>query len=428
VSPRTAAAAAFVVLAVALLAVVAIGTPWRTAPPTPGGGAKPAVSGDFTPEQIGREKAFHRALRPWSLTGMAVALAVTIALGLTPLGAKIVELVARPFGGGWVWEAVLGGLALGLIGQLVTLPFSVRSESVRRRYGLSTQDWGGWLVDLAKGLALGAVLGAAALLIFYAVVRAAPHWWWAWIAGGAAAMVFVLAFAFPVLVEPIFNKFTPMPDTPVRSELLTMAAADGVPVRDVLVADASRRTTAFNAYVSGYGATRRIVVYDTLLNSAPPEEVKLVVAHELGHAKRNDVLFGTTIGALGAATAVCGLYLLLGWKPLLSRAGVDDIGDPRSIALLFAIAAIAGFLAAPAQNLLSRKIEARADEHALDLTRDPAGFVDMQRRLAVRNLADLEPNPLLYLWLSSHPSTPERIAQARDFAGREHLPVAGPGR
>jgi STE24 endopeptidase len=214
-----------------------------------------------------------------------------------------------------------------------------------------------------------------------------------------------------------------MEHTALRQELVEMAARDGVPVRDVLVADASRRTTALNAYVSGLGPSRRIVVYDTLLRDAPPAEVKLVVAHELGHAKYNDVLRGTAIGALGAALAVCLLYLALGWAPLLARAGAD--AGPRSIALIMALSALAALATAPVQSWASRRIEARADEHALELTRDPATFIGMQRRLAVQNLSDLEPPAVLYFFYASHPAGPERIAQARDFARREHIELTG---
>ena len=139
-------------------------------------------------------------------------------------------------------------------------------------------------------------------------------------------------------------------------------------MRDVLVADASRRTTALNAYVSGLGPTRRIVVYDTLLADAPPGEVEAVVAHELGHARDNDVLTGTALGALGAAAAVCAVFLLGSWTGLLRRAGVDSIGDPRAVGLLLALAAVAGLVGAPLQNAVSRLIEARADAHALAVT------------------------------------------------------------
>src|SRR5690606_10578972 len=161
-----------------------------------------------------------------------------------------------------------------------------------------------------------------------------------------------------------------------------LAERDGVPVRDVLVADASRRTTALNAYVSGLGPTRRIVVFDTLLRQAPPDEVRAVVAHELGHAKRNDVLTGTLVSALGAAAGVCALYLLGSWTGLLRRAGVSSIVDPRALALLVALATLAGLVSLPLQNLLTRRMEARADAHALALIDDPSTVERMESRLA----------------------------------------------
>src|SRR5262249_19811256 len=156
----------------------------------------------------------------------------------------------------------------------------------------------------------------------------------------------------------------------------------------------SRRTTALNAYVSGFGATRRIVVYDTLLSSSTPAEVRLVVAHELGHAKRNDVLAGTLVGALGVAAGMCGAYLLFGWSWLLRRAGVPGLADARSVALVLFVFTLVPLLGLPLGSLVSRRIEARADVHALDLTRDPETFIASERRLAVTNLSRLNPNPV----------------------------------
>jgi STE24 endopeptidase len=202
----------------------------------------------------------------------------------------------------------------------------------------------------------------------------------------------------------------------LRTNLMSMAARDGVPVRDVLVADASRRTRAVNAYVSGLGPTRRIVVYDTLLREAPPEEVESVVAHELGHAKNGDVVTATLLGALGAAAGVCALYLLGSWAGLLRRAGVDSVAEPRAVALLLAVAAVGGLVTGPAQALVSRRIEARADQHALVLTRDPATFEAMQGRLGVVNLGDVDPNPVEHVLFATHPSTVERMAAARAWA------------
>ncbi|WP_433550918.1 M48 family metallopeptidase [Micromonospora zamorensis] len=401
-------------LTVALVVLAALLIPWHR-PPAPRADQLAAL-GDLPAEQVARGREFRAALRPGGYTALAVGLLVALALGLTPLGSRLVELVARPFGGHWAAQAVLGGLAVVLVADLVTLPFAAWRQSVLTRYGLSTNGWSGWAVDLLKSYAVSAVIGAVALFGFYAVIRLAPRWWWAFGAGGAALLVVLLSFVLPVLVEPVFNRFTPMEQGQLRTELMSMAARDGVPVRDVLVADASRRTKAVNAYVSGLGPTRRVVVYDTLLTEATPAEVTAVVAHELGHAKDSDVAAGTLTGALGAAAAVVALYLLGSWGPLLRLAGVDSVAQPSAFPLLLALVTVAGLVAAPVQALMSRRVEARADAHALALTRDPEAFESMQRRLGSVNLGDPDPPRWEYLYSASHPSTVERIAAARAYA------------
>uniref|UniRef100_UPI0006E448AB M48 family metalloprotease n=1 Tax=Peterkaempfera griseoplana TaxID=66896 RepID=UPI0006E448AB len=310
-----------------------------------------------------------------------------------------------------------GAAALLLLGEAVQLPFTARVRTVRRRYGLVTQGWAGWAVDVLRGLLLGLGLALPAAWGLYALTAWSPHRWWLPAAGAAAALTVALSFLFPLVVEPLFNRFTPMPDGPLRTALLDLAEQDAVAVREVLVADASRRTTALNAYVSGLGATRRIVAYDTLLATAEPREVELVVAHELGHVKHRDVLTGTALGALGAAAAVCLLGLLLGLPPLLSAAGAADAADPRSLPLLAACGTLLGALSGPLQCAVSRRVEARADRHALDLTRDPEQFVAMQRRLAVANVADVDPPRALQLLFGTHPSAARRIAAARSWRG-----------
>ena len=401
-------------LVVALIVVAAVRVPW-SAPPAPRADQLAALR-DLPADAVARGRAFHAALRPGSYGALALGLLVALILGLTPLGARLVSLVGRPFGGNWIAEAVLGGFVLVGIGEVVTLPLAMWRETILRSYGLSTQTWGSWTVDLLKSYAVGAVIGAVVLVGFFGVTRLAPRSWWAILAAGAAGLTVLLTFVFPVLIEPVFNKFTPMPDGPLRTSLVAMASADGVPVRDVLVADASRRTTALNAYVSGLGPTRRIVVYDTLLRDAPPSEVEAVVAHELGHARSNDVLTGTALGALGAAAGVCAIFLLGSWTGLLRLAGVSSIAQPRAVGLLLAIAAVAGLVGAPLQNAVSRLIEARADAHALAVTNDPSTVEVMEQRLATTNLADVDPPRLEYLMFATHPSVVERIAAARAYA------------
>jgi STE24 endopeptidase len=406
-----------VVLLVALAALAAVLIPWHR-PPAPRADQLAAL-GQLPRDQVDRARAFHAELRPGSYASMAIALLAALVLGLTPLGARLVELAGRTFGGGWIAQAVLGGLVVVLVVELVTLPLAAWRHVIVVRYGISTQSWGAWASDLLKSYAVGAVIGGLALLGFYTVIHFAPRWWWAFAAAGAAALVVLLSFIVPVVVEPIFNKFTPMADGPLRTELISMAQRDGVPVRDVLVADASRRTRAVNAYVSGFGPTRRIVVYDTMLTEATPDEVVSVAAHELGHAKDNDVLTGTVISALGTAAAVIALFLLGSWGWLLRLADVTTIGEPRAIGLLLAVSALAGLAAGPGQAFVTRRIEARADAHALALTGDPATFESMQRRLGTVNLADPDPPAWEHVLFASHPSTVERMAAARAYGRGE---------
>ena len=397
-----------------LVAVVAFLTiPWHRLPAPRGD--QLAALGQLPRDQVARAREFHAELRPGSYGSMVIGLIGALVLGLTPAGAWLVTQAGRPFGGHWVAQAVLGGLLVVIVVEVVTLPFAAWRHVVVVKYDISTQSWGPWAVDLVKSWAVGAVIGGLALLGFYAVTHFAPRWWWAFGAAGAAGLVVLLSFVLPVLVEPVFNKFTPMADGPLRTELIALADRDGVPVRDVLVADASRRTRAVNAYVSGLGPTRRIVVYDTMLTEATPDEVVSVVAHELGHAKDNDVLTGTLIGALGTAVAVIALFLLGSWGGLLRLAGIGSIGEPRGIGLLLAVVTVAGVLAGPGQAFLSRRIEARADAHALALTGDPATFEAMQRRLGTVNLSDPDPPAWEYLLGASHPSTVERMAAARAY-------------
>ena len=225
-----------------------------------------------------------------------------------------------------------GVLVLIVVGRLATLPFALLLRRQSLDYGLTNQGLAGWFADQGKGLAVSWVATTILVWVIVGAARRSPRYWFAW-AGAAAMVVTVVGSAlYPVLVEPLFNKFTPMPDGPLRSAILRLADREGVHVDEVLVADASRRTTTLNAYVSGLGGTRRVVVYDTLLAKAPPAEVKVVVAHELAHAKNHDVLLGTGLGALGSVGGVALLALLLDSRSLRDACGGPAArATPRSL-------------------------------------------------------------------------------------------------
>lgn len=375
----------------------------------PAGRAPDAGADDFTAEQVARARALRRGVWPVALGGRAASLALLLALGLTSGGAGLVAA----FGGGtWAGRVAGVGLSLVLLTELLGLPFAARGRVVRRRFGLVTQGWGGWWADVLRGLLISLPLTFGALFAVYALAGVTGRWW-VWAALAAAALTVLMSWAAPMIFEPLFNRFTPMEPGPLRDALLALAARDGVTVKDVLVADASRRTTALNAYVSGFGRTRRIVVHDTLLTTAEPREVELVVAHELGHVVHRDVPRGTALGAVGVAAGVCVLAAVVTWQPLLDLAGADDFADPRSAWLLAAVATLGGALAAPLGCAVSRGVERRADRHALELTADPAEFIAMQRRLTVANIGDPDPPRALHLLFGTHPTPAERIAAAR---------------
>jgi STE24 endopeptidase len=414
-----AALIAAVVLGAAFVLVVVLRTPWTPLPTPPGGHVPVDPTAGLPADVVDRAASFAALLRPASLANLLLGLAVSAVLGLTRLGSRLVRAVAAPVGGGWFWQVVLGTLALTVIGRLVTLPLAVYGEVVRHRYGLSTRSWPLFARDVAVSAAIDAGLAALALLVLVALARRVPRFWWAWAAGGAAALVVVGSFLYPVVIEPAFNSFESLPAGSLRTQILALAEQNGTPVRDVLVSDASRRTTGLNAYVSGFGSTRRVVLYDTVLQTLPDDEIESIVAHELGHVSNDDVLTGTLIGALGAAAGVALLGWLLSWTPLLRRAGADGPGDPGVIPLVLLLVGVGMLLATPVQNLVSRHIEARADVHALDLTHDPAAFVAMQQRLAETNLAEPSP-PAVWQWFfGSHPTTAERVAMAGDWVRLE---------
>ena len=410
-----AALATAVVLGIALAVVIVVRTPWHLLPEPAGGYTRIDPTAGLSAAQVARAKSFAAALRPASLVSLGLGLAVSAALGLTPLGARLVTAVARPVGGGRVAQVLLGVLALVVVGQLVTLPLSAYGEVIRHRYGLSTRSWWLWLRDVAVSTAIDAGLTAVGLLALVWLARRAPRTWWAWAALGAAALVVVGSFLWPLVIEPAFNRFHPMAAGPLRSDLLALAEKSGTPVQDVLVSDASRRTTALNAYVSGFGSTRRIVVYDTVLKQLPDAEIESIVAHELGHVSNDDVLTGTLTGALGAAAGVAALGWLVSIGPVRRRTGVERPGDPRVVPLVLFLMAVGTLISTPLQNLVSRHIEARADIHALDLTRDPGTFIAMQRELAVTNLSEPDPPAALQWFFGSHPTTAQRVGFARDW-------------
>ncbi|MGH2554347.1 MAG: M48 family metalloprotease [Actinomycetota bacterium] len=284
---------------------------------------------DFTPEQVDRARRYHRPLYLLLALDFLLDLAVLALLAFGPPGDWIGEaLQGLPF---WA-EALVWPASIVTLMWLIGLPLSYwRGYVHEKQWGFSTQSRKGWLADRLKGLAVGVMMTSAILFGLLAVARGFPDTWPLVAALGAAVAVLFLSFIAPVVLEPIFNKFEPLADRSMAGDLRTLAERAGVPVRDVLVADASRRTRKENAYVSGLGKTRRVVVYDTLLARAAPAEVRVVAAHELGHRRMRHVTLGTVIGMAGAVGVVLLMWGLLEVPSILRATGASGPGDPRVI-------------------------------------------------------------------------------------------------
>jgi STE24 endopeptidase len=360
--------------------------------------ATASASDYFTPAQLDRAHAYRAPQRAIMLASLIVEGSVLVLLVAKP-PALFDRLGRRPVAGA---AAAAAGFSAGM--TVIALPLSVVAERRARRVGLSTQKWGAWLGDLAKATAIGSALSAGGGALGIALIRRFPRSWW--IPGSAAVVGLstLMVFAAPVLIDPLFNKFEPLPEGDLRREVLELARRADVEVGEVFRVDASRRTTATNAYVWGLGATKRVVIYDTLIRDYPDDQVRSVVAHELSHVVHRDVQRAL---AWMAVCAPSGTLLVKELAERLSRG--RPLGSPAALPPLALAAGIVSALLGFASNLLSRRVEARADEFALDLTRDPGAFIRLTQALAVTNLADPSTPRIFQLLFGTHPTTMERI-------------------
>lgn len=406
------------VLAGALFVVVAaVWVPWDW---FPGGAIRPVDAASvFSADQIATAERVSSLFRWTGRLALLVSLAAVVVIGFSRRGPTLVRRIR----GGVLVQVVVAALAVTLVQLVLTLPFAAYAHAGAVREGLSTQGWAAWSRDVVVGQGIDVLMTALPVLVLVLLARRLPRSWPAWGALGAGVLVVLGSFVYPIVVEPLFNHFTSLPDGPLRTEILAIADREGVSVQDVLVADASRRTTTLNAYVSGLGSTRRVVLYDTAVDSLSRGEMEAIVAHELAHVRHHDVLLGTTLGALGAASAVGVLAVVLGSGGVVRRTGVGGAGDPGVVPLALALIAIGGVLALPVQNTISRAMEARADLTALETTDDPGSFIALQKELAVRADADPTPPAWSQFWFGSHPTVLQRIGMAEAFA-RTRLGIA----
>jgi STE24 endopeptidase len=377
--------------------------------PEGGNNADPSLGATFTDAEVARHGTYRRGGYVAYAVGTLLSFAALVILAKGPAARFVDRISEMP--GGWPVKVLLTAGAVSIALFLVALPLAYVRFHVDRSWGIATQETGAWLVDQARSLAVGAVISAPAALFFYGLVRSTRGWWlWAW--GIFTVLTLLLTFLWPILIAPIFNKFTPLEEGPLRTRILALASDAGVDLQDVLVADASKRTTAENAYVAGIGSSKRLVLYDTLLNKGRDEETLFVISHELGHKVHNDIVKGLALSSLGMLVFFLGMAWLERKPDFWNWTGAEGIADPKALPLILLAVSVATLVSLPILNAFSRHVERQADTFALDLTDDPDAAVGLFRRLAFSNLSDLRPPAALEWLLFSHPAIPDRIEDA----------------
>jgi Zn-dependent protease with chaperone function len=333
------------------------------------------------------------------------AVLVLLATGRPAVARRALErLGGRPVLGG---AAAAAGLSVAV--AVVTIPFGIWAHERSVDVGLSTQSIGGWLSDWGKGTAIGAVLaGLVGTFALWLMRRFGSRWW---IPGSVGVLIgaAIITWLAPVAIAPLFNKFDELPPGQARSDVLELASKAGVDVGHVYEVDASRRTTAINAYVNGLGSSKQVVLYDTLIHDLDQGERRAVVAHELGHVHGKDIQRGLLFVAI--VTPLSLVFISLMANGIGRRRGAKP-GTPAYLPAFALAIAVTSFVINIPGNQLSRAVEARADTFSLQLTDDPHGMIELQEQLADRNLSDPDPPAAFTFVFGTHPPAIDRIGAA----------------
>lgn len=344
-----------------------------------------------------------------ALTNQLLALVILLS-GLLPWLVKIID--------SWSFGLIIDGLIffalLSIASGLFHIPFSLyHAFVIEGRYGFNVMTLKIWVLDLLKGTVVSAILGGLLLWLLLAIViHGGTAWWvWAWILTGGFELL--VLWLFPAVIAPLFNKFEPIGDKELEERIRELMKEAGLKVRGVFKMDASKRSRHTNAYFTGIGTSKRIVLFDTLLASHTHEEILVVLAHEAGHWKRRHVFKQVM---LAEVLSFAGFYLVarcLGWPLLYQTFGFTESISYVGLFLVGALASPFTYFAQPLASAISRMFEREADDFALELMKTPEPMCGALKRLASDNLANLTPHPLYAWFYYSHPPLVERIERLR---------------
>ena len=365
----------------------------------------------FDPEALERNRRYRTGAWVLGVAGMATSAAWTVTIALT--GRRWRPVVARLALGRSVPAACVFGVGLAVSGEVVRLPLAAVAYGWGRGHGLVTQPVGSWLGDRGKATALGAGLTGVLATATAVAMRRSPRMWWLVTWGVVSTGTVALTLAGPKLIEPLFQRTHALDDHDLEQDVRDVAGRMGVPVRSVVLNDASSRTTGANAYVSGLGPTRRMVLFDTLVRDFPRDQVRFVVAHELAHVARRHILRGSLIAVAASLPALTGIGGAVAAATGVRRIGTRDAElTLRRLTVATIGAGVLGTLAGRIGMRVSRGFEREADWEALRATDDPDAAIELHRGLVTRNLGVPDPPAWVQRLWGSHPTALERIGMA----------------
>jgi STE24 endopeptidase len=369
---------------------------------------------------VGLRYAFERRFFMWA--SIALELGLLMTLGMTGLARRWANRFLA-----WTGQrSILAALGVGLVyltlHEILQLPIGIGRYYHAKSWGMANYGLDGWLYDhfLTWGLTLAS--GAAIVSGLYALLIWFPRTWWLLASLGLGAFGVVLTFLTPILFAPLFNDFTPLSQTQWKDQqprMQSLIAQAGVTVQEILVMNASRQSNHTNAYFTGFGSTRRIVLYDNLLKKHTPDEIESILAHELGHWRHDHIVQGILLGLFASIFGLFLLHCVLRWAIGRAPWRLASIADPAGLPLILLLAYLGSWVAEPVGYAISRHFERQADQASLDLAKHPDAFIECEKKLARDNFMNVAPTPWNVWLFSTHPPTVERIRMAEEWRKRE---------
>jgi Zn-dependent protease with chaperone function len=378
------------------------------------------VQEKFTPES----KAYSDLKTVLKFVGPIYGILIGLLILFSGLSAKMRDIANSM--GKHTYVRVLVYFALyNLIGFVLGFPFEwYNGFAVEHQYGLSTQTFAAWFKEQGIGLAVGIFFFGVVPLIAlaYGAIRKSPTRWWLWLGLGTIPVIFIATLIQPILIDPLTNKYTPLRDQALKEKILTLAAKADIPGRNVYEVDKSTQTKTYNAYVNGFGASQRVVLWDTTLKGMKEDEILFVVGHEMGHYKLGHIWRGIAFFSVLSLVLFFLSARIMSWaiRKFGDKWGIHELYDVASLPLLSIVLSIIVLFAQPVIYAYTRGIETEADVFGLEITHDNDAAARAFVKLGDQNKSNPHPSQFVKLWLYSHPPDSERIQLALTYKPWEH--------